>query len=85
MDVAKAKMEAAFEFFSKIGAPYYCFHDTDVVGDGSVFEIEKRLSEIIPLMKDMQAQTGTKLLWGRITSYNVCYTKLLRSSTINAL
>ncbi len=64
MDVAKAKMEAAFEFFSKIGAPYYCFHDTDVVGDGSVFEIEKRLSEIIPLMKDMQAQTGTKLLWG---------------------
>ncbi|MDA3892136.1 MAG: xylose isomerase [Salinivirgaceae bacterium] len=64
MDVAKAKMEAAFEFISKIGAPYYCFHDTDVVGEGTVFEIEDRLAKIIPSIKEMQKQTGTKLLWG---------------------
>lgn len=64
MDVAKAKMEAAFEFISKIGAPYYCFHDTDVVGEGSVFEIEDRLTKMVPLIKDMQAETGAKLLWG---------------------
>ena len=64
MDRAKAKMEAAFEFISKIGTPYYCFHDTDVVGDGSVFEIEKRLTSITPLFKQMQAETGIKLLWG---------------------
>ena len=53
MDIAKNKLEAAFEFISKLGVPYYCFHDTDVVGDGSVFEIEARLQKIIPLMKQM--------------------------------
>ncbi|MCK4923298.1 MAG: xylose isomerase [Bacteroidales bacterium] len=64
MDVAKAKMEAAFEFFTKIGASYYCFHDTDVVGDGSVFEIEERLEKIIPIAQQYQKETGVKLLWG---------------------
>jgi len=48
----------------KIGAGYYCFHDTDIVGDGTVFEIEKRLGKFIPVMKKMQEQTGVKLLWG---------------------
>jgi xylose isomerase len=64
MDAAKEKMDAAFEFISKIGAPFYCFHDTDVVGDGSVFEIEQRLTKIVDLAKERQTATGTKLLWG---------------------
>jgi xylose isomerase len=64
MDVAKNKLDAAFEFITKMGAPYYCFHDTDVVGDGSVFEIEKRLEEILPIAKKYQQQTGVSLLWG---------------------
>lgn len=64
IEVAKDKMEAAFEFISKIGAPYYCFHDTDVVGDGSVFEIEDRLAQMVPIAKKLQAETGIKLLWG---------------------
>lgn len=64
MDAAKEKMDAAFEFISKIGAPYYCFHDTDLVGTASVFEIEKRLSGIIDFAKERQAFTGIKLLWG---------------------
>lgn len=64
LDKAKAKMDAAFEFFTKIGAPYYCFHDTDLVGDGSVFEIEERLSQIIPIAQQHQKETGVKLLWG---------------------
>jgi len=64
MDVAKAKMEASFEFFTKIGAPFYCFHDTDVVGDGSVFEIEERLGKIIPIAQQYQKDTGMELLWG---------------------
>nr|WP_321411046.1 xylose isomerase [uncultured Carboxylicivirga sp.] len=64
MDRAKYKMEAAFEFFSKIGAPFYCFHDTDVVGDGSVFEIEDRLQKIIPIAQQYQKETGVNLLWG---------------------
>jgi xylose isomerase len=63
-DKMKQKLDAAFEFITKIGAGYYCFHDTDIVGDGTVFEIEKRLGKIIPVMKKMQDQTGVKLLWG---------------------
>jgi len=63
-DRIKRRLDAAFEFITKIGAGYYCFHDTDIVGDGSVFEIEKRLGKIIPVMKKMQEQTGVNLLWG---------------------
>jgi len=43
-DKIRQRLEAAFEFFTKIGADFYCFHDTDIVGgEGSVFDIEKRL------------------------------------------
>lgn len=63
-DKTKQRLDAAFEFITKIGAGYYCFHDTDVVGDGTVFEIEKRLDKIVPVIKKMQEQTGVKLLWG---------------------
>jgi xylose isomerase len=63
-DKIKQRLDAAFEFFTKIGARYYCFHDADIVGDGTVFEIEKRLEKIVPVMKKMQEQTGVKLLWG---------------------
>ncbi len=63
-DKTKHKLDAAFEFFTKIGAGYYCFHDTDIVGNGTVFEIEKRIEKIVPVMKKMQDQTGVKLLWG---------------------
>jgi xylose isomerase len=64
MEGAFNKLDAAFEFISKIGAPFYCFHDTDIVGDGSVFEIEKRMSQAIPVMKQMQKDSGIRLLWG---------------------
>ncbi|MBK9389510.1 MAG: xylose isomerase [Bacteroidetes bacterium] len=64
-DKAKQRLDAAFEFFTKLGTEYYCFHDTDVVGgEGTVFEIEKKLEKMIPVMKKMQEQTGVKLLWG---------------------
>ncbi len=64
IQAAKDKMDAAFEFITKIGAPFYCFHDTDVVGDGSVFEIEKRLVKLVDYAKQKQAASGVKLLWG---------------------
>ncbi|MBK5202536.1 MAG: xylose isomerase [Prolixibacteraceae bacterium] len=64
MDLAKNKSDAAFEFITKITAPFYCFHDADLVGDGTVFEIEKRLSRLIPVLKEKQEATGVKLLWG---------------------
>jgi xylose isomerase len=63
MDKAKAKMDAAFEFISKMNIPFYCFHDTDLVGDGSVFEIEERLTKILPEFKQRQNDTGVQLLW----------------------
>ncbi len=64
MDAAKAKLDAAFEFITKLGAPHYCFHDTDLVGGGSVFDIEKKLSKIVELAKQKQEASGVKLLWG---------------------
>ena len=64
LDRAKCRLEAAFEFFMKLGVPYYCCHDTDLVGDGSVFDIEKRLEKIVPLASSLQNETGIGLLWG---------------------
>jgi xylose isomerase len=63
-DKNKRRLDAAFEFITKIGAGYYCFHDQDVVGSGTVFEMEKRLEKLVPSIKALQAQTGVKLLWG---------------------
>lgn len=63
-DRIRVKLDMAFEFITKIGAPFYCFHDTDLVGDGSVFDIEKRLEKTVPLVQAMQKETGVKLLWG---------------------
>ena len=64
MSAAKERMDAAFEFITKMNIPFYCFHDTDVVGDGSVFEIEKRLEKMVEYAKEKQAASGVKLLWG---------------------
>lgn len=62
---AKDKMDAAFEFFTKIGMPYYCFHDVDVVDYGDdVVENEKRLQTLVAYAKEKQAASGVKLLWG---------------------
>ncbi len=64
MDAAREKMDAAFEFITKMNIPHYCFHDTDVVGDGSVFEIEERLAKMVDYAKEKQDASGVKLLWG---------------------
>jgi xylose isomerase len=64
MDAAKERMDAAFEFITKMNIPFYCFHDVDVVGDGTVFEIEKRLERMVEMAKQKQEASGVKLLWG---------------------
>ncbi len=65
MDRAKARLDAAFEFFTKLGTPYYCFHDRDLAPEGgTVVESEKNLSTMVDLAKRMQQSTGVKLLWG---------------------
>lgn len=62
---AKDKMDAAFEFISKIGAPYYCFHDIDLIDEGpSLADYEKRMQIITEYAKQKQTETGIKLLWG---------------------
>ncbi len=62
---AKEKMDAAFEFITKIGIPFYCFHDFDLVEEAdNIAESEKRLSTIVDFAKDKQEESGVKLLWG---------------------
>lgn len=62
---AKMKMDYAFEFISKLGVPYYCFHDFDLVEEAStIAESERRLQTIVDYAKQKQAETGIKLLWG---------------------
>lgn len=65
IDRAKDKMDAAFEFIEKLGIPYYCFHDIDVVDDcSSLSEFEKRMETMVHYAKQKQKETGIKLLWG---------------------
>ena len=62
---AKDKMDAAFEFITKINFPYYCFHDVDVVDYGNdIAENERRLQALVDYAKQKQAASGVKLLWG---------------------
>lgn len=62
---AKDKMDAAFEFITKMGMPYYCFHDLDLVDySNDVVENEKRLKAITAYAKQKQQESGVKLLWG---------------------
>jgi len=62
---AKNKMDAAFEFITKLGAPYYCFHDADLIEEGSSrSESAQRLELITDYAKEKMAASGVKLLWG---------------------
>lgn len=65
MAQAKDKLDAAFEMISKLGVPYYCFHDRDIAPEGSsVEDSEAKLKEIIAAAKVKQQESGIKLLWG---------------------
>jgi xylose isomerase len=62
---AKDKADAAFEFISKMGFDYFCFHDYDLIAEGATFaESEKRLAFITDYLKQKKADSGIKLLWG---------------------
>jgi xylose isomerase len=65
MQQAMDKMDAAFEFITKMGIPYYCFHDVDLVNEGNLFsDYEKRLKQIVEYASQKQKESGVKLLWG---------------------
>lgn len=62
---ANDRLDAAFEFFSKLNVPFWCFHDFDLAAEGgNVAESEKNLQEMVQLAKERQQATGIQLLWG---------------------
>lgn len=65
VEAAKHKVDAGFEFMQKMGIQYYCFHDVDLCAEADTVEAyEKNLKEIVAYLKQKQAETGIKLLWG---------------------
>ena len=65
LKAAKDKADAAFEFITKMGFNYFCFHDYDLIAEApTLIESEKRLSNIVDYIKQKQQESGVKLLWG---------------------
>ncbi|MCK0146126.1 xylose isomerase [Arenibacter sp. F26102] len=71
VQAAKDKADAAFEFISKMGFDYFCFHDFDLIQEGATFaESEKRLSIITDYLKEKKADSGIKVLWGTANCFS---------------
>jgi len=71
IQAARNKADAAFEFISKMRFDYYCFHDYDLVQEASTLaESEKRVITITDYIKEKQAETGIKLLWGTANCFS---------------
>ena len=65
VQIAENTMYAAFEFFTKLGVGFWCFHDRDIAPEASTLaESTRRLERIVSLAKKLQRETGVKLLWG---------------------
>jgi len=70
MDAARLKMDAAFEFFQKLGIPYFSFHDRDIAPEGTTFaESCSNLDIMVDYAAANMAETGTKLLWGTAQAF----------------
>ena len=70
MKMAEQRLEAAFEFFKKLGVRYFTFHDRDLVPEAdSQKETNKRIDKLIPRVKEFQKETGIKLLWGTANTF----------------
>ncbi len=71
LQAAKDKADAAFEFITKMGFDYFCFHDYDLIQEGATFtESEKRLVSITEYLKEKKAASGVKLLWGTANCFS---------------
>jgi len=65
VSIALTRMDAAFEFFTKIQAPFYAFHDRDIAPEGSTLaQSNRNLDKVVAHAKQLQKATGVKLLWG---------------------
>lgn len=82
MEVAKNKLDAAFEFITKLGVSFYCFHDRDMAPEGdSVKESERNLKELVDLAKAKQEASGVKLLWGTANVFS--HTRYMNGAATN--
>jgi xylose isomerase len=71
MDAARTKMDAAFEFFAKLGTPFFCFHDVDMSPAGDTFaETKRNLDELVDLAGQHMERTGVQLLWGTSNAFS---------------
>ena len=71
MDLAKAKVEANFEFCEKLGVPFFCFHDRDIAPEGATLrESNRNLDEIVSLIKSHMKTSPLKLLWGTANAFS---------------
>ena len=71
VQAAKDKADAAFEFISKMGFEYFCFHDYDLIKEGSsLMDSEKRLNAIVEYIKEKKSDSGIKLLWGTANCFS---------------
>jgi xylose isomerase len=71
LDLARHKMDAAFEFFSKLGFPFWCFHDFDIAPEADTFaESASNLSAMIEHAEAHMERTGVRLLWGTANLFN---------------
>jgi xylose isomerase len=65
MIAARAKLDAAFEFLTKLGVPFFCFHDRDVAPEGRTWaETQRTLEAVVDLIAGRMEQSGLRLLWG---------------------
>jgi xylose isomerase len=70
MDLAKAKVEANFEFCEKLGVPFFCFHDRDIAPEADTLkETNARLDVIVAAIKDRMKNSDVKLLWGTTNAF----------------
>ena len=71
MEVAEMTLRAAFEFFTKLGVNFWCFHDRDIAPEADTLtETNKRLDKIVRLAKKLQNDTAVKLLWGTTNAFS---------------
>lgn len=71
VQAARDKADAGFEFLTKMGFGYYCFHDYDLIDEGhSLFESEKRLQTMVDYLSAKQKESGVKLLWGTANCFS---------------
>ncbi|WP_370223179.1 xylose isomerase [Cytobacillus sp.] len=71
MDLAKARVEASFEFYEKLNVPFFCFHDADISPEGdSLRETFKNLDEITAMIKEYMKSSKTKLLWNTANMFS---------------